>query len=70
MESKLAKIMTMRQLNENFSIIEKNKFFENRKNKISQLNANLSNSVKEQHKSSLSVAYAAKYARIWIEKVR
>ena len=34
-ESKLAKIMTMRQLNENFSIIEKNKFFENRKNKIS-----------------------------------
>ena len=34
-ESKLAKIMTMRQLNVNFSIIEKNKFFENRKNKIS-----------------------------------
>ena len=26
--------------------------------------------MKDQHKSSLSVAYAAKYARIWLEKVR
>ena len=45
-------------------------FFENRRNKISQLNANLSNSVKEQHKSSQAIAWAAKYARIWLEKVR
>ena len=70
MESKLAKIVTIKQLDANFSLIERNQFFESRNNKISQLNANLSNSVKEQHKSSLSVAYAAKYARIWLEKVR
>jgi len=66
----LAKIVTIKQLDANFSLIERNQFFESRNNKISQLNANLSNSVKEQHKSSLSVAYAAKYARIWLEKVR
>jgi hypothetical protein len=69
-ESKLAKITTMKQLDANFAMIEKNHFFENRSNKISQLNANLSNSVKEQHKSSLSISYAAKYARIWLKKVR
>jgi hypothetical protein len=60
----------MKQLDQNFAIIDRNNFFENRKTKISQLNANLSNSVKEQHRASLSVSYAAKYARIWLEKVR
>lgn len=70
MESKLAKIVTLKQLDTNFTIIERNQFFESRKTKISQLTANLSNSVKEQHKLSQSVAFAAKYARIWIEKVR
>lgn len=56
----------MKQLDANFSVIESNKFFENRQNNISQLNANLSNSVKDQYNSSKSVAYAAKYARIWL----
>ena len=69
-ESKLAKIVTMKQLDANFALIERNAFFENRNSKINQLQANLSNSVREQHRSSLSIAYAAKYARIWLEKVR
>ena len=60
----------IKQLDGEFKQIENNKFFESRKQNISSLKANLSNSVKEQHKASLSVAYAAKYARIWIDKVR
>ena len=51
-------------------LIERNAFFENRNSNISKLNANLSNSIKDQFKQSQSVAYAAKYARIWLEKVR
>lgn len=69
-EAKLSKIVTMKQLDSNFALIERNSFFENRNNKISSLKANLSNSVKEQYRSSLSQSYAAKYARIWLEKVR
>ena len=34
------------------------------------MNANLSNSVKGQYKASKGWSYAAKYARIWMEKVR
>ena len=60
----------MKQLDSNFAMIERNQFFESRKNKNTQLNANLSNSVKEQYKSSSAISSAAKYARIWIEKVR
>ena len=60
----------MKQLDQNFAMIERNEFFESRKTKITQLNANLSNSVKEQYKASLATSYAAKYARIWIDKVR
>ena len=70
-EAKLNAMAQVKEIDENFAkIFGSSEFFEKRKNKISQLNANLSNSVKEQHKSSLSVAYAAKYARIWLEKVR
>ena len=70
-ESKLNAMAQVKEIDENFAkIFGSNEFFEKKKNKISQLNANLSNSVKDQHKSSLSVAYAAKYARIWLEKVR
>ena len=69
-EAKLAKIVTIKQLDANFTTIERNTFFENRKSKISSLNTTLSNSVKEQYRSSLSMSYAAKYARIWLEKVR
>ena len=60
----------MKQLDANFLMIERNQFFDNRNNKVSQLNTNLSNSVKEQYSQSQSIAYAAKYARIWLEKVR
>lgn len=66
----MSKIVTMKQLDANFLMIERNTFFDNRNNKVSQLSTNLSNSVKEQYRSSLSIAYAAKYARIWIDKVR
>ena len=59
-----------KELDANFKIIEQNRFFEHKKSKGTQLQANLSTSIKEQHKSSLSTAYAAKYARIWLEKVR
>ena len=69
-DSKLSKIVTMKQLDANFMMIERNQFFDNRNTKVSQLNTNLSNSVKEQYVSSQSIAYAAKYARIWLEKVR
>lgn len=69
-DSKLSKIITLKQLDANAVMIERNQFFENRNNKLSQLNKNLSNSVKDQHKSCLSISYAAKYARIWLEKVR
>jgi len=69
-EAKLSKIVTIKQLDSNFSLIERNQFFENRNTKISSLNASLSNSVKEQYRSSLSLSYAAKYARVWLEKVR
>ena len=47
LESKLAKIITMKQLDANMAMIERNQFFESRKTKITQLNANLSDSVKE-----------------------
>ena len=60
----------MKQLDSNFSMIEKNLYFENRNRNVSQLKVNLSSSVKEQYKASLSTSYAAKYARIWLEKVR
>lgn len=69
-DSKLAKIVSMRQLEASSLLIERNQFFENRNTKISQLNKNLSNSVKDQHRSCLSISYAAKYARIWLEKTR
>ena len=36
-ESKLSKIVTMKQLDANFSMIERNSFFENRNSKINQL---------------------------------
>ena len=69
-DSKLSKIVTMKQLDANFLMIERNSFFDNRKTKVSQLQNNLSNSVQEQYQSSQSIAYAAKYARIWLQKVR
>ena len=60
----------MKELDVNFAKIESNQFFEGLKTNTTQLNSNLSNSVKEQYKASLGWSYAAKYARIWIEKVR
>lgn len=45
--AKLAKIVSMRQLEASSLLIERNQFFENRNTKISQLNKNLSNSVKD-----------------------
>ena len=37
MDSKLSKITTMKQLDANFLMIERNQFFDNRNNKVSQL---------------------------------
>ena len=60
----------MKQLDSNFSLIERNTYFEARNTKSAQSGGNLSMSVKDQYKASLATFYAAKYARIWIEKVK
>ena len=46
-ESKLSKIVTLRELDSNQTMIENNQFFEHRNSKLSQLNTNLASSVKE-----------------------
>ena len=47
-EAKLNTMAQVKEIDENFAkIFGSSEFFEKRKNKISQLNANLSNSVKE-----------------------
>ena len=69
-ESKLNKIVLLKELNHNYDLIEQNKFFEQKSNKGASVQASLSSSIKEQYKGSLSLSYAAKYAKIWIEKVR
>ena len=61
-EAKLQKIVTLKELEHNYTAIEKNTFFEERNSKIQSLNTNLMGSVNEQYKSSLRNHYVAKYA--------
>ena len=70
MLSKLNKIVNIKELESNYTVIESGKFFEQRNSKITSLNTNLYMSVNEQYKSSLQNSYVAKYAKRWLDKVR
>ena len=65
-ESKLCKIVTLKELDANFALIENNTFFESKNNKIQSLNTNLGNSVQEQYKTSLATSHVSKYAQRWL----
>ena len=60
----------MKELDSNFAKIDDGTFFESRKTNTLQLKASLSNSLMDQYKANKGWMYAAKYARIWIEKFR
>ena len=68
--SKLNKIVNLKELEANYTVIESGKFFEQKNNKVTSLNTNLYNSVNEQYKSSLQNSYVAKYAKRWLEITR
>ena len=69
-EAKLNKIVTLKELDANFALIDNNTFFESKNNKIQTMNNNLQGSVQEQYKTSLINSYVAKYAHRWLEKTR
>ena len=69
-ESKLNKIVTLKELDANFAIIENNTFFESKNNKIQSINTNLQSSVQEQYKTSLANSNVSKYAQLWLTKTR
>ena len=69
-ESKLNKIVNLKELDANFALIENNTYFESKNNKIQSLNSNLQGSVQEQYKTSLANSYVAKYAHRWLAKTR
>lgn len=68
--SKLNKIVNLKELEANYTVIENGKFFEKKNTKATSLNANLYNSVNDQYKSSLQNSYVAKYAKRWLEVTR
>ena len=68
--SKLNKIVNLKELEANYTVIENGKFFEQKSSKVTSLNTNLYNSVNEQYKSSLQNSYVAKYAKRWLEITR
>ena len=70
MLAKLNKIVNLKELESNYTVITNGKFFEERNNKIASLNTNLYMSVNEQYKNSLKNSYVAKYAKRWLEKTR
>ena len=69
-DAKLNRIITLKELDANFAMIENNTFFESKNNKIQSLNTNLQSSVKEQYRTSLANSYVSKYAHRWLEKTR
>lgn len=69
-EAKLNKLRHMKELDDNFVKIANGTFFDGKKPNVHSLRTNLLDSVNEQYKSSLSTSYAAKYAHIWLDKVR
>ena len=64
------KLKYMKELDENFAKISGGTFFDGKKPNVHSLRTNLLDSVNEQYKSSLGNSYVAKYAHIWLEKVR
>jgi hypothetical protein len=69
-ESKLNKLRTLKEIDENFAKITSGAFFLDKKNNAMSLRTNLLDSVNDQYKSSLVNSYVAKYAHIWLTKVR
>lgn len=69
-ESKLNKLRTLKEIDENFSKISSGSFFLDKKTNAMSLRTNLLDSVNDQYKSSLVNSYVAKYAHIWLDKVR
>ncbi len=70
LESKLNKLRTLKEIDENFAKISSGAFFLDRKTNAMTLRTNLLDSVNDQYKSSLVNSYVAKYAHIWLDKVR
>ena len=69
-ESKLNKIVTLKELDSNFALIENNTYFENKNNAMQSLNTKLQDSVQEQYKTSLANSHISKYAQRWLDKTR
>ena len=68
--AKLNKIVNLKELEANYTVIENGKFFEKQQSKLTNANNNLYNSVNEQYKLSLQNSYVAKYAKKWLETTR
>lgn len=69
-ESKLNKLRTLKEIDDNFAKISSGAFFLEKKTNSMALRTNLLDSVNDQYKSSLINSYVAKYAHIWLDKVR
>jgi septal ring factor EnvC (AmiA/AmiB activator) len=68
-EAKLNKLRILKEIDENYSKIERNEFFENKTKNTKNQRAVLFDSVSEQFKLSQQKALAMKYAHLWLQYV-